>query len=437
LIDVTSREGSQVTNTLTAVETARRIAAGALTSEAAVGACLARIAEREPAVGAWAFLDPDLALAQARARDAEPARGPLHGVPIGIKDIIDTVDMPTCLGSPIYAGRRPPADAACVALLRAAGAVIMGKTVTTEFAALTPGKTANPRNTAHSPGGSSSGSAAAVADGMVPAALGTQTVGSTIRPATFCGAVGFKPTFGTFTLQGVAAQAETYDTLGIITRSVDDASLLSAVLLGVPQAFDDPPPRLPPRIAFCPTPHWPQAQPSTVRVMAEARTLLAQAGAIVDELPMSADYDRLLDAQWRMFLFECARVMSFERTQRRDGLSPRLLQVLDDGMTVPVAEYRAAARLREQCCADIATVFDRYDAILTPAAAGEAPVGVAAASDLLFQRLWTTLRLPAITLPGFTGDTGLPVGIQLVGRHGGDGALLAVAKWIEEWMPRG
>jgi amidase len=416
---------------LTAHEAARRLAEGALTSEALVRACLDRIAAREPVVGAWAHLDPDAALAEARARDREPRRGPLHGVPVGIKDIIDTADMPTAYGSPIYAGHRPGADAACVALLREAGAVVLGKTVTTEFAAVTPGKTANPHRPTHTPGGSSSGSAAAVADFMVPVALGTQTVGSTIRPATYCGVVGFKPTYGLLSLAGIKAQAASLDTLGLLARAVEDLPLLSSALLGVPRAFDAGPRAAPPRLGFCRSPHWPKAQASTLRVMDEATELFASAGARIEEVALSERFDRALEAQWTILSFEFARVLTAERTRHRDRLSERLRVLLDAGMAVPVADYRAALAVLAGCRAEVAPVFERVDALLTPAAAGEAPEGLTSPSDLLFQRLWTALHLPAVTLPGFRGETGLPVGIQLVGRHGGDGALLAVARWAE------
>jgi amidase len=420
---------------LTVGEAARRLERGAVTSEALVRACLDRIAAREAVVGAWAHLDPEMALAEARERDRSPRRGPLHGVPVGIKDIIDTADMPTAYGSPIYAGCRPTADAACVALLREAGAVILGKTVTTEFAAVTPGKTANPHRPAHTPGGSSSGSAAAVADFMVPAALGSQTVGSTIRPASYCGVVGFKPTYGALSLAGVKAQAESLDTLGLLTRAVDDLVLLSNALLGVTQAFDAPPRETPPRLGFCRSPHWPKAQASTIRVMDEAVRLYSAAGARIEEVTLSESFDRALPAQWTILSFEFARVLAYERTRQRDRLSERLRTLLDAGMEIPAADYRSALAVAAACRAEIAPVFGRVDALLTPAAAGEAPEGLTSPSDLLFQRLWTALYLPVLTLPGFRGETGLPVGIQLVGRHGGDGALLSVARWAEALMP--
>ncbi|MCW5770705.1 MAG: amidase [Rhodospirillaceae bacterium] len=412
-------------------EGAKRIAAGEITSEALVQACLDRIAAREGEVGAWAFLDPEAAIAQAQAADRGSARGPLHGVPIAIKDIIDTVDMPTAHGSPIYTGNRPAWDAAPVALLREAGAVILGKTVTTEFAAVTPGKTRNPHDTARTPGGSSSGSAAAVADFMVPAALGTQTVGSTIRPASYCGAVGFKPTYQALSLAGVKQQAESLDTLGIIARTVDDVHLLGRILAG-----DTPGPVLPkraapPRLAFCRTPHWPKAEPAMVKAMEEAKRLFAGAGAWIEEHELSPRFAEALDAQWTILRFEFARVLTFERTQRREQLSERLRNLLDEGMKIGSDEHRAAQALAHACRAEIAPLFDRFDAILTPAAAGEAPDGLQSPSDLLFQRLWTLLHLPAITLPGLEGPNELPLGVQLVGRHDGDAALLGVAAWAE------
>ncbi len=421
---------------MTASEASQQIGAGALTSEALVAACLHRIKERDPVVGAWEYIDPDAAIRQARARDAEARRGPLHGIPVAIKDYIDTVDMPTGYGSPIYEGHRPGADAACVALLREAGAVILGKTVTTEFAAVTPGKTANPRNPAHTPGGSSSGSAAAVADFQVPLALGTQTVGSTIRPAAYCGAVGFKPTYHAFSLAGVKAQAEAMDTLGLMARSVDDILLLSDAVMGARPAFDVPQSTKTPRLAFCRSPHWPDAHPRTVEVMAEAISIIEAAGGTVGELDLPSSFDAALDAQWTILCFEFARVLSYERTMKRDLLSDRLQDLLDRGMATSVADYRAALELVRGCRQEIAALIEGFDAILTPAAGGPAPEGLTGRSDMLFQRLWTILHLPAVTLPGFTDTTGLPVGVQLVGAHGGDGGLLAVARWLEAEIGR-
>jgi Asp-tRNA(Asn)/Glu-tRNA(Gln) amidotransferase A subunit family amidase len=408
----------------------RRMAAGETTSEALVSACLGRIAAREEAVGAWAWIEPGAALERARAADRAPRRGPLHGIPVAIKDIIDTADMPTEYGSAAYPGHRPAADAACVALLKEAGMVPLGKTVTTEFAALTPGKTRNPHSPEHSPGGSSSGSAAAVADFMAPLALGTQTVGSTVRPASYCGAVGFKPTYQTFSLAGVKGQAESLDTLGLMARAVDDIVLLGDVLL---TGFADTVPQLdrPLRIGFARSPHWPNIEPYTIGIMDRAIAMLRGAGAEVADCDAADGMNDALDAQWTMLSFEFARILSFERTSRREALSEGLVGLLDRGMTIPLADYRAAFAVGERCREAIAPAFDRFDVLVTPAAAGEALLGVRTQSDLLFQRLWTMLRLPAITLPGFSGPNGLPVGIQLVGAPGRDGELLAAARFAE------
>ena len=269
-------------NELSACEAATRLAARDITAEAMARACLARIEERESTVRAWIHLDPDAVLAQARALDAGPVRGPLHGLPLGVKDIIDTADMPTGCGSPIYAAHRPRADAACVALAREAGALVLGKTVTTEFAWFFPGKTANPRDPSRTPGGSSSGSAAAVADQMVPFAFGTQTAGSVIRPASYCGVVGYKPTHGTVSRSGIKTLSESLDTLGVLARSAADAALLIGALSG--RALLPAPLSRAPKIALCRTHEWPSAQPETVAALEHAAKSASTAGAQVGEL---------------------------------------------------------------------------------------------------------------------------------------------------------
>ena len=417
-------------NHLSVTEAAHKIRAGEISSEALVRDCLDRIAAREPVVRAWAHLDPDDALAQARSRDAESPSGPLHGVPVGIKDIIDTADMPTAYGSAIYAGHRPASDAACVAMLRRAGAVILGKTVTTEFAAMTPGPTTNPHDPSRSPGGSSSGSAAAVADFMVPLALGTQTVGSVIRPAAYCGAVGFKPSFGTFSLSGVKAQAESFDTLGMISRSVADIPLASDAVLGIDGAFSGNVPGAAPRVGVCRTPNWPEADEETTTTLASAVDALSAAGASIDEIDLGDSFAALLDAHWTVLKFEAARVLSYERARHGDALSVPLRAMLDDGLKVPDRDYRMALALAAECREMIADVFADVDVLLTPSAKGEAPA-LGAPPDLLFQRLWTALHLPCITIPSSTGPNGLPVGVMLVGPFGSDPELLACARWAE------
>ncbi len=276
---------------LSAREAARQIAERRITAEALVTAYLDRIEAREAVVGAWQYLDREQALATARQRDAEAPRGPLHGVPIAVKDLIDTVDMPTTYGSAIYRGHRPDADASCVALARAAGAIVLGKTVTTEFATFTPGKTANPRNPAHTPGGSSSGSAAAVADGMAPLAFGTQTAGSVIRPGAFCGCVAYKPSFGLINRAGVKPLADSLDTIGVFARSVDDAAFFAGVLSERPSLRHLAVPQQAPRFALYRTPLWDQAEPATAAALDIARTALERAGALVTELAIAPEHD--------------------------------------------------------------------------------------------------------------------------------------------------
>lgn len=413
---------------LTATEAMRALSDGSITSEALVRACLDRISAREPQVGAWEYLDAEQALAQARACDRRATRGVLHGVPIGIKDIIDTHDMPTCYGSPIYAGHRTRWDAACVALLRAVGAVILGKTVTTEFAMFTPGKTANPHNRAHTPGGSSSGSAAAVADAMVPLALGSQTAGSIIRPASFCGVVGYKPTHGQFPVGGIKALSQTLDTLGGFARSVEDLALLRAALVGGPQhlaALERPP-----RIALCRTPQWPEATAATRTALDTAGQQLAAAGARVSELALPADFDHLAAAQETIQVFEGARCCAYELTMHRQQLSQKLLDLLAPAEHLSYATYAEAMRLAETCRRRLEVVFSEHDVLLVPSAPGEAPAGLEATGNPLFNRMWTLLHTPAVSLPSHVGPGGLPVGVQVIGPIGLDDRLLAIAAWM-------
>jgi Asp-tRNA(Asn)/Glu-tRNA(Gln) amidotransferase A subunit family amidase len=408
----------------------KKIVEGVFTATDYLNACLDRIAEREADVGAFTHIARESALAQAKSADARQGSGALYGIPIAIKDIIDTHDMPTEHGSPIYKGSVPPADAACVAMLRLTGAIILGKTVTPEFAAVTPGRTANPHNVKHTPGGSSSGSAAAVADFMVPAAIGTQTVGSTIRPASYCGVVGFMPSHQILSMQGVKVQAGSLDNLGILTRSVADVALAVNAILGC-DALLAHPLATPPRIGFCPSPHWPQAQDSTRDVMTDAIALLRKAGATVEDVDLPAGFDDALPAHWTILAFEFSRAMAYEYDAHRELLSPRLVDLLNRGFTTPFADYLDACAIAVARRREFAPVVGGYDVLLTPAAAGEAPEGLLAPSDLLFQRFWTVLHVPAITLPGFSGPYNLPIGVQLIGAHLADSKLLRSAAWIE------
>ncbi len=387
-----------------------------------VQACLERIEEREPVVGAWAHLDPEAALEQARARDAEPPRSPLHGVPVGVKDIIDTADLPTEQGSPIYAGRRPDADAACVRRLREAGAVVLGKTVTTEFATYQPAKTANPLALDRTPGGSSSGSAAAVADGMAPLALGSQTAGSTIRPASFCGILGFKPTHGLVDLAGVLRLSARLDTIGLFAREPRALALLAGALLPPGSAREGAP-----RVALARTAQWEQADASGRAAVERAAALLA-----VEEIELPPEFGALPAAQETVMAVDAAGSLAFEREHHRDLLSEPLRALLDTGLATSEEAYSAALALARSCRARLDAVMAGFDAILTPAVRGEAPAGLDSTGDPLFCRAWTLLGTPAVSVPGMRGESGMPIGVQLVARPGDDHALLAVAAWAFE-----
>jgi Asp-tRNA(Asn)/Glu-tRNA(Gln) amidotransferase A subunit family amidase len=415
---------------LSARDTAARIASGSLTAEAATRACLDRIAAREPVVGAWQYLDPDQAIAEARRRDQASSRGPLHGVPIGVKDLIDTHDMPTGYGSPIYHGHRPAADAACVALARAAGAVVIGKTVTTEFATFFPGKTTNPHNPAHTPGGSSSGSAAAVADGMVPLAFGTQTAGSVIRPASFCGVVGYKPSFGTISRAGVKPLSDSLDTVGVMARDVADAAFFTAVLSDRPDLrLGDAMAR--PRIAFYRTPEWKEAGPDTIAALEHATARLARAGAPTVEVVGPPEHEALVEAQKIIMDYEAARSLSFERITRPQDLSASLHERIAIGLSLTAKAYDAARRTVTLARSALPSLFDDFDALLVPSAPGGAPKGLDRTGDPIFNRPWTMLHLPCITLPAWRGAGSLPVGVQLVGRLGDDARILRAAAFLE------
>jgi Asp-tRNA(Asn)/Glu-tRNA(Gln) amidotransferase A subunit family amidase len=419
-------------NQLSAAEIARRIAADEITAEAVVRDCLDRIAEREPVVHAFAHVDADLALEAARALDRGPNRGALHGVPIGIKDVIDTADQPTQMGSPIYAGYRPACDAACVAVLRAAGAVIVGKTVTAEFAGMTAGPTANPHNPAHTPGGSSSGSAAAVADFMLPAALGTQTGGSVLRPAAYCGVIGYKPTFGAFNRAGLKFAAESLDTIGLLARTLDDVALITSVLLGgrtgAPVSLGGPP-----RIGLCRTPLWEEAEPETRHAVEDAAARLAQAGATLREVTLPDAFAGLkVAARVTINNYERSKSMAAEWGGHRDLISPKLARAIALGMEMPYEDYLAAIRLGETCRARLPAVFEDLDILLAPCVNGEAPAGLESTGDPGFQAIWTILHVPTVSLPTHKGPRGLPVGIQLVGRRHDDPRLFACARWVWE-----
>ena len=415
-------------NHYTVTEVAAASAQGKHTAVQFAEACLARIAARDREVQAWEYLDPQEVLKQARERDREPKRGPLHGVPIGVKDIIDTYDMPSGYGSPIYAGHRPRVDAACVALLRDAGAVIMGKTVTVELAAFHYARTRNPHNLAHTPAGSSSGSGAAVADFMVPAALGTQTGGSTIRPAAFCGVVGYKPTFNLVNRAGVKALAESQDTVGLLSRSVADMGLLLSVLTGCapPEATH----ACPPRVAILRMDAWPKLEPAMAKAMETAASGLAHAGAQVTDVMLPQPFVQALISQRKMNDYESWRALSHERIHHADKLSSTLVERLRGSGSCTYEQYREAQDVISSCRALLREMFTEHDVLAAPSSIGEAPAGLTNTGNSEYIRIWTAFHSPTLNLPLFKGDTGLPMGLQVIGPTREDRRTLGHAEWI-------
>ena len=413
------------------------IESGKLSAEAVVRSCLERITGREPVVRAWSHLSGEAALAAAREFDRTKQDTLLRGVPIGIKNIFDTADMPTTYGSPIYVGCRPASDASAAALPRAAGGILIGKTVTTEFANRHPGPTTNPNDPDFSPGGSSSGSAAAVADFMVPLAIGTQTGGSVIRPAAYCGVVGFKPSFGLFPPAGMRINTEALDTVGIMARSVGDIALFCAAMMAIPYA----PPAMPeagPRLGLCRGPHWDEAQPEGRAVLEAAAKRLAAVGAVVSDTeapPESADGD---ERQGILGAFEGLRNHMPELYRHEALLSARLREEkIALGRQLTLDQFRTACRGAERARVAAQNWASGFDAILTLPAAGQAPRGLADTGSAAFNALWTQLYMPCLTLPAGRGPDGLPVGVQLVARRHTDERLLAIALWVEQRLVEG
>ena len=418
-------------NTLTAIEVAQRIDAGTLTAEAVMRAHLDRIDERDADVLAWSHLARDAALERAKVLDRGPRQGLLHGVPMGVKDIIDSFDQPTTYGSPIYKSHQPLADAATVALARDAGAILLGKTVTTEFANRHPGPTKNPHNPAHTPGGSSSGSAAGVADFQIMLATGTQTGGSVIRPAAFCGIVGYKPTFGHFPTAGMKANTEWLDTIGAYARSIEDIALFRAALMAIPYT-PVARPASPPRVAVCFTHHRDELSPEGNKAVNDAAAALAKAGAQVKEIELPAPVRDMTEGQKTLSAFDGPRAHADEARRFYDLLSESLRKdKLAVGARIDYATWAAARRLGDTGRAAVDALFDDIDVILTAPAKGEAPLGLERTGDATFNLLWTYLWMPCVTLPFTTGPAGLPIGIQLVGRQHEDDRLLDTAAWVK------
>ena len=416
----------------TATEIVSAIASGKATAFAVAKSCLDYITAREPQVQAWQYLDPELVLAQARALDRHGGVGALQGVPVGIKDIIDTADMPTEYGTPIHRGHRPRIDAACVALTRRAGGLIMGKTVTTEFANFFPGKTRNPFDPQRTPGGSSSGSGAAVGAQMVPLAIGTQTTASTIRPAAFCGCVGYRPTWGDLRCAGVMEAAGSLDTLGLIARSVEDIALYRDVLLGVVPAALPVDSGAAPRIGFCRTHIWDQCEPDTQQQIEACAAKLARAGAKVSDLALPGDFTHIEEAHRWISSFEFARNRAWEIDHHWDMISERLRNNrIRDGLDCSHETYRNARDFLERQRRVLDDIMADYDVLLTPSVAGEAPIGLQATGNASFCAIWTSMHVPAVTLPLFKGPNGLPVGVQLTGKRNDDRRVFEVARWVQ------
>ena len=416
---------------LSARQIAHQVARRELTAEAVARAFIDHITATDATVHAWQHFDADAVLAQARALDTGPTTGALQGVPIGVKDLLDTGDMPTTYGSPIYTGHRPATDAACVGTARAAGAVVMGKTVTTEFATMQAGPTVNPHSPPghpHTPGGSSSGSAAAVAAHMVPLALGTQTAASVVRPAAFCGVVGYKPTHGLLPVTGVKLQSPSLDTVGGFARTVDDV----AFFIGTLARWDLTPQRpVSLRVGLCRTPHWADASPDAQRVWTEAGRTFEQRGATLVDIDLPASWAALVPAQIDLMGFDAAAAFAPERRTHAHLLSAPLTQMLNNGDAVSVQRvmevHAMAALAREQ----FQQLMGSVDVLIAPSAPGVAPAGLAFTGNPLFSRLWSLLGAPCVHVPCGSGEHGLPLGVTVVGPRWGDAMALSAAQVLE------
>jgi Asp-tRNA(Asn)/Glu-tRNA(Gln) amidotransferase A subunit family amidase len=430
---------------LSAAEAVRKIRSGEISSEQLVQACLDRIDQADGEIEAWTHLNSDYALDQARMRDDQRQSGgpigSLHGVPVGIKDIFDTECLPTENGTILDSGRQPMLDCRAVSLLEEAGAVIMGKTVTTELAVFGPGKTKNPHNPKHTPGGSSSGSAASVASYMVPLSIGSQTNGSTIRPASFCGVVGFKPSHGLIPRTGALTLSRFLDTVGVFARSIEDAAIIAEVLAAhdpgdkdtrprprpafAETAVEEPP--MPPLLAFAKTAVWDHAEPDTQNAFGELVEVL---GDECDELNLPEPFRDAIDQHRMVMNADLAKNLAGYYEDGKDKLTDILAGMIEDGQKVTALDYNRAVDGREFLNAGLDGVFDRYDAILTPAAPGEAPTGLGTTGSPIFNTLWTYCGVPAVSLPLMQGSNGLPIGVQLIGRRGDDARLLRTANWL-------
>ena len=418
---------------LSARELAVQVSRRELTAEAVTRAYIEQIQACDLSVRAWQYFDADIALQNARELDGRSfgSNALLRGVPVGVKDLMDTVDMPTAYGSRIYAGHRPAFDAACVAACRDAGMVVLGKTVTTEFATFAPGMTRNPRasvDAPRTPGGSSSGSAAAVAASMVPLALGTQTAGSIVRPASYCGVVGYKPTHGTLPLAGVKPLSPSLDTVGAFARSVDDVAFFVGALIRVNL---DPQRQSGFRVGICRTPHWDLASGDARRVLEHAARQFEKVGAQVHDLVLPASCDGLTQAQIQIMAYEAAAAFAPERARQAEKFSPAFAQLLALGQSLSGDDFAAAQLLARAARRALDAVFASVDVIIAPSAEGEAPAGLKATGNPVFNRLWTLLGNPCVHVPAGTGANGMPVGVTVIGPRGADALTLSAAHTLE------
>jgi len=436
-------------------EAAEGIRRGELSSEGLTRALLERIAQREDSIQAFQWINPARALDRAREADlrrkAGDALGPLHGIPVGIKDIIETKGVPTGMGSPIFDGHVPGRSATLVHRVEAAGAFVLGKTVTTEFAYFHPGKTRNPWNPAHTPGGSSSGSAAAVAMGFLPGAVGTQTNGSMIRPAAFCGVVGYKPTAGLISLSGVHPFSPSLDQPGVFTRSVADAALLAAVLAGKADnetaagaqtggisgeaASMDRPPRL----AAVRSPVWHRADPSVQKHFLKMVERLRASGAEVIEQELPPAFEEAHAVHRTVMYAEGAREFAELQRRERARLSHRLNALIDEGVGIPDSDLTRGLERKAQFAGACDAFVRDFDAVITPPTPGEAPKDLTQTGDPVFCTIWSLCGVPAVTIPTGRGPAGLPLGLQIAGPRFADDRVLSVARWCDErvgWSQR-
>jgi Asp-tRNA(Asn)/Glu-tRNA(Gln) amidotransferase A subunit family amidase len=430
MIDLT-KAGPGGLNLLSATEAAARLERSAITSVALVEACLTRIAARDGELHAWSHVDREQALAQARARDSEPRRSALHGVPVGVKDIFDTHDMPTGYGSSIYAGHRPSVDSVIVALMRRAGMVILGKCTTTEFASPVPAGVRNPHDLARTPGVSSSGSAAAIADFMVPLAIGSQTGGSTILPAAYCGIFGYKASLTAIDRGNIRQLRPTLDTIGLLARSVADIGCLYGVLNGIGGV----PPKADVsglRIGLCRTNQWHEAAPETVTAIERALNSLVTAGAKVSDVTLPPVFKGIEDTFGVISTTEASRALAEEARDHHDKLNFWIKDGLAAAARHGADGYERAQRHAVECQRALAAVFERCDAILTPSTIGEAPADLVSVSSSVFNRMWTLMHVPCLTIPAYRGPSGMPVGVQVVGPVGSDLKTMGVAQAIAD-----